>query len=171
MRNGNNFAMGRVKIRNKTFNVSEITRLAHYSLHETLLYLGTPKEELDKVYCLGVGTVTAIQKGEEFDLVCMDFGRGFSREIFVKNNHARRQIYTLKRGQLAWFYGFMKSYIQEGRKKASFFAKGFQGWYVPKNMDIIKIKPDDVDKLTEENESKLNFLDDLLKGEQDDNND
>ena len=38
---------------------------------------------------------------------------------------------------------------------------------MPKNMDIIKVDPNEIDKLTEENESKINFIDDLLKGESD----
>lgn len=157
--------MGRVKIRNHEFNVSEVARIVHYSLHETLFFLGTPKENAEQVICLGLGIVRVIQKGEEFDLVGIDFGRGFAREIYVKNNHARRQIYTLKKGQLAWFYGTMKTCTVDNRKKANFFAKGFQGWFVPKNMDIMKIDPNEVEKLTQENESKINFIDELLKGD------
>lgn len=157
--------MSKVRINNKEFNFSELSRLVHCSKHETLLFLGPPKENSDRVYCLGVGIVKVIQKGEEFDLVGIDFGRGYSREIYVKNNHARRQIYTLKKGQLAWFYGFLKCYRIDGSIKTSLYAKGFQGWFVPKNMDIVKIDPEDIEELSEENESKLNFLDNLLKGD------
>lgn len=153
--------MGKVRIRNHEFSMAEICRLVHYSLHETLLFLGTPKND-DKTYCLGVGTVTTIKKGEEFDLVGMDFGRGYTREIYVKNNHARRQIYTLKKGQLAWFYGFMKVYVIDNKRKSTLYAKGFQGWFVPKNMDIIKIDPEDIETLTKSKESKINFIDELI---------
>ena len=156
--------MGKVVIKNKDYAMMDIVRLVHHSLHESLFFLGPPKVGKDKVFCLGIGIVKVIQKGEEFDLVGIDFGRGFTREIYVKLNHARRQIYTLKKGQLAWFYGYVKFYELEGKKKQSFYAKGFQGWYVPKNMDIIKINPDDIEKLTKENESKINFIDDLLEG-------
>ena len=159
--------MGKIKIRNHSFITPSILRLTHFFAHETLLLFGSPMEDMTKTICVGIGLVKVIQKGEDFDLVGMDFGRGFSREIYVKNNHARRQIYTLKKGQYAWFYGTMQYYKDENNKsKVSFFAKAFQGWYVPKNMDIIKIDPNEIDKLEEENESKINFIDELLKGEE-----
>lgn len=157
--------MGRVRIRNKEFAVPNIARLVHYSIYETLLFLGQPKKESGKTICFGIGTVTKIQKGEEFDMVYMNFGRDYSREICVKHNHARRQIYTLKRGQLAWFYGVMQVYKDKGEFKTIFYAMGFQGWFVPKNMDIIKINPEDIEKMTEENESKIDFIDKLLGDE------
>ena len=160
--------MGKVKIRNHKFVVPDVTRLTHYSQHETLLFFGTPLEEKDFTICLGVGLVKAIQKGQEFDLVCMDFGRGYSREIYVKNNHARRQIYTLKKGQYAWFYGLMRCLRINGKTNTTLYAKAFQGWYVPKNMDIKQLDPNEIDKLSQENQSKINFIDELLNG---DNND
>ena len=159
--------MATIRIKKKEFNLTDISKITHHSLYECLLFLGQPKEYNDKTYCLGVGIVKVIQKGEDFDLVKMDFGRGYGREIFVKLNHARRQIYTLKKGQLAWFFGYMKVYQdKDGKIKSTLFAKGFQGWYVPKNMDIKKIDPNEIDKLEQENESKLNFIDELLKGEE-----
>ena len=157
--------MGKVNIRNHKFTIPDVTRLTHYSIHETLLFLGTPLEENDMTICVGIGLVKTLQKGQDFDLVGMDFGRGYIREIYVKNNHARRQIYTLKKGQYAWFYGYMKCYKIKGHYKSSLYAKAFQGWYVPKTMDIVKVDPSEIDKLTEENESKINFIDELLKGE------
>ena len=153
--------MPRVRLKDKEYNVAEICRLAHYSLHETLIFLGSPKND-DQTFCFGIGTVIKIQKGEEFDMVGMDFGRGYTRNIVVKHNHARRQIYTLKCGQLAWFYGLMKTYTENGKRKSALYAKGFQGWFVPKNMDIIKINPDDIEKLEEQSESKIDFIDKLI---------
>lgn len=158
--------MGKIKIRNHEFAMPDIIKLVHYTMHETLLFFGSPQGKNDYTICIGIGRVMTIQKGEEFDLVGMDFGRGYTREVFVKNNHARRQIYTLKKGQYAWFYGLMKTYKIEKKIKCYFYAKAFQGWYVPKNMDIIKVDPNDIEILTEENESKINFIDELLKGEQ-----
>ena len=156
----------KIRIRNHKFVMPDVVRLAHCSIHETLFFLGAPKEENDFTICVGIGLVKTIQKGDDCDLVGMDFGRGYSREILTKNNHARRQIYTLKKGQYAWFYGMMKYYTVEKKQKAFFYAKALQGWYVPKNMDIMKLDPQEIDKLTEENESKLNFIDNLLKGEE-----
>ena len=158
--------MGRkISIRNHKFTIAEVVNLAHCSKHETLLFLGTPLEENEMTIAVGIGLVKTIQKGEDFDLVGMDFGRGYTREIYVKNNHARRQIYTLKKGQYAWFYGMLKCYKENRRKKSCLYAKAFQGWYVPKNMDIIKVDPNEIEKLSQENESKINFIDELLKGE------
>ena len=155
------------KIRNHKFAIPEVVRLTHYSIHETIWFLGTPLEDNDFTVCVGIGLVKTIKKGDDFDLVGMDFGRGYTREIYVKNNHARRQIYTLKKGQYAWFYGLMKCYKLNGHSKSCLYAKAFQGWYVPKNMDIIKVDPNEIDKLTEENESKINFIDKLLEKDND----
>lgn len=157
--------MAKIKIRNHEFAMSNICRLVHYPLHETLLFLGSPKMNNKLTYCVGIGIVKVIQKGEDFDLVGMDFGAGFYRDIYVQHNHARRQIYTLKKGQYAWFYGFMRIYWENKTKKSCLYAKAFQGWYVPKNFDIKKLDPNDIDELTQENESKMNFIDELLKGE------
>lgn len=157
----------KIKIRGHKFVVPNVVRNVTFSTTETLIFLGQPREENDFTICYGIGRVISIQKGEEFDLVGMDFGRGWAREIYVKNNHARRQIYTLKKGQYAWFYGLMKCYKEKGRKKACFYAKAFQGWYVPKTMDIIKIDPNEIEKLEKENEQEISYIDSLLdnKGE------
>lgn len=160
--------MGKVKIRNHEFSMSNIARIVHYAPFETLFFLGAPKEKRHLVICLGVGIVKVIQKGDDCDLVGMDFGAGFYREIFVFSNHARRQIYTMKKGQYAWFYGMLRTYTdkEDGKIKTCLYAKAFQGWYVPKNFDIKKIDPNELDKLTEENESKINFIDEILKGQE-----
>lgn len=164
--------MPKATIRHHKFTIPDATRLTHFSIHETLIFLGTPLEENDMTICVGIGLVKVIQKGQDFDLVGMDFGRGYCREIFVKSNHARRQIYTLKKGQYAWFYGYMSCYKENGKKKTSFYAKAFQGWYVPKVMDITQIDPSDIDKLTSEHESQINFIDELVrKGKQGENDD
>ena len=158
--------MSKVKLKGRTFSVPNITRLVHYSQYETLFFLGPPKATKKYTICLGVGIVKVIQKGKDFDMVGMDFGRGFAREIYVKNNHARRQIATLKKGQYAWFYGTLRSYQDDGQWNTSLFAKAFQGWYVPKVMDIINIDPNEVEELTEENESKIDFIDKLISGDE-----
>lgn len=158
--------MAKVYIRHHKFAMPDATRVMQFAIHDTLWFLGSPLEDNEMTICIGIGIVKKIEKGEEFDLVGMDFGRGYIRDIFVKNNHARRQIYTLKKGQLAWFYGFMKCYKIDRKTKSSLYAKGFQGWYVPKNMDIMKVDPNDIEQLTQENESKINFIDELIKGEE-----
>lgn len=157
--------MSKVKIRNHEFSLPNISKIVRFPAHETLFLLGAIKGRTDYTICVGIGVVRKIEKGEDFDLVGMDFGAGFMREIYVKSNHARRQIYTLKRGQYAWFYGSMKYYTEDNKQKSSLFAKAFQGWYVPKNLDIKKLDPNEIERLTKENESKINFIDELLKGE------
>lgn len=158
--------MGKIRLRGKEYSVGEIARIVHYPLHETLLFLGPPSDKTTQVFCIGVGLVKVIEIGEEFDVVKMDFGGGFLRFIIVKNNHARRQIYTLKKGQYAWFYGTIRYYRNEkGKMLNTLFAKAFQGWYVPKNMDIRQIDPSEIEKLTEDTKSKVNFIDELLNGE------
>lgn len=157
--------MSKIKIRDHEFTISSIARVVHHTPYESLLFLGVPRDKLKYTMVVGIGLVRRIEKGEDFDLVGMDFGAGFIREIYVKNNHARRQIYTLKKGQYAWFYGTLKYYTEDGKRKSSLFAKAFQGWYVPKNLDIKKLDPEEIEKLTQENESKINFIDELLKGE------
>lgn len=157
----------RVKIRTHEFAMADISRLVHCFKHETLFILGTPNDSAKRKFIVGIGRPIKIMKGQEFDMVKMDFGNGCWRDIIVKSNHARRQIYTLKKGQYAWFYGFMTNYVDNGEFQTSLYARAFQGWFVPKNIDIKKIDPCEIDKLTEENESKINFIDELLKGESD----
>lgn len=154
--------MGRVKIRDHNFDFGNVTRLVHHFPREALFLLGSPKEDERKKIVVGIGIVRTIEKGQDFDLVGMDFGGGFKREIFVKNNHARRQIYTLKKSQYAWFYGIIGFYNKEGKPCSQLYAKAFQGWFVPKNIDIKKVDPNEIERLTEENESKINFIDEIL---------
>ena len=140
----------------KEYILPDISQLLHHSKHESLFVFGTMENNRDYRLCLGVGTVMNIQKGNEMDMVTINFGRKKARKIIVKHNHARRQIYTLKLGQLAWFYGYYKCY---GRR-TYFFAKGLQGWYVPKILDIKNYDGKEMPELEEEKDM-LNFLDKL----------
>ena len=144
------------------FAIPDMDNLLRTSKHESLFVFGSSEEDKEKMICAGIGRVTFIEKGEKFDLVGMNFGRSYSRRIVVVGNHARRQIFTLKRGQLAWFYGYFKVYNFEKRKKVLFYAKGFQGWYVPKMVDI-KNYEGEIDKI--EDTDLTNYLDEII-GEQ-----
>ena len=150
------------------FGQPNITRLVHTLNCETLLTLGAPSDVKDYTMVVGIGHVRKIEKGKDFDIVGMDFGKGFVREIIVKNNHARRQIYTLKRGQYGWFLGLMKHYIDQETKQArvQLYAKAFQGWYVPKNMDITKMEPEDItiEEMQDQKENQMNIIDELIGG-------
>ena len=158
--------MGKIRIRNHEFATPDIARLVKHSLGETLIYCGPATFDSKAILCMGVGKVNKVQKGNKFDLVTMFFGR-ISREIIVVNNHARRQIFTLKVGQYASFVGYATAYAEDGKQKLQLYAKGLQGWFVPKTMDIKKIDPNDIEQMTEENESKINFIEELI-GDDDD---
>ena len=158
----------RVKLgkQDKIFNVPDMRRYALYSQNESMMLFGKPEKRDNARMVVGIGIVCKVQKGDTMDIVKMNFGRHYARTIYVQHNQARRQIYTLKRGQPAWFYGFMQIYTENKQVKASFFARGFQAWYVPKMLDIKNYDSDTMEELTQENESDmLNFLDDIIKGD------
>lgn len=132
---------------------------------ESLMYLGSMPKYPKHHWCLGVGTVYRVKKGENVDLVYINFGK-YTREILVINNHARRQIYTLKRGQLATYYGFYRMYKnKKGKVFSKFYAQGFNAWYVPKTMDIKRYDTTDLEHLENEQETDLSsFIDEIMKG-------
>ena len=148
------------------FNIPEISNFLTYLKNETIFVFGSPEDKTDRKQCIGLGRVCKVEKGDELDLVYMNFGRRFNRKILVKHNHARRQIYTLKKGELAWFKGEFKVYNDEKGPYTIFFAYGFQAWFVPKAMDIKHYDLDTIEELEKENEtSMINFLDEII-GEQ-----
>ena len=150
------------------FEVPDISNIVKSSKNESLFFLDKDIEDKNYALCIGVGRVTFVEKGEKLDIVGINFGRKYSRRILVYKNHARRQIFTLKRGQLAWFYGIARTYYEDEKIKLALIAKGFQAWYVPKMLDIKSYDLETVDELEKENEnSMLTFLDDLLKGDDD----
>lgn len=137
------------------FIVPDIAKLLKGSKGESLIYFGKTEQEDRYTLCLGVGRVVSIKTGETFDWVKINFGRHYSKDIVVKHNHARRQIYTLKKGQLAWFYGYATTiHKKDGSLQTLLYAKGLQGWYVPKMFDIKKIDSDDLPSAIEEQEQK-----------------
>ena len=145
---------------NPFFDIPDAKNLVKCIGGESIFFFGKTKDDKGLI-SVGVGTVVKIEKGNEMDMVMMNFGF-VARRIIVKHNHARRQIYTLKKGQLAWFYGFAKYYD----KKLCLFAKGFQGWYVPKALDIKNYDDDQLVELEQEQEQDLvNFLDQFIEGD------
>lgn len=135
---------------------------------ETLFLFGQDTENTNFRWCLGVGVVTKIKKGKDFDLLYINFGRSYSREIIVKDNHSRRQLLTLKVNQLATFRGKFKVYKEKntGELKSVFYAYGLQAWYLPKAIDIKDLDIDEsmYEQTTEEEEkSLLTFIDDITR--------
>lgn len=136
--------------------VPDIRNIVRCFRSETLFIFGIDSANTKYRWCLGVGRVCKIQQGENFDLVYINFGRKYAREIIVQYNHARRQLLTLKRGQLATFYGKFKIYKNEqGEIRTCFYAIGLQAWFVPKTMDIKQINMDAFEKLEKEQENEM----------------
>ena len=162
--------MSRIKLSDKKITdyvTPDIKNLVRCFRSETLFIFGSDKDNERYRWCLGVGRVCKVKQGENFDLLYINFGRNYAREIIVQYNHARRQLLTLKCGQFATFYGKFRFYIDEsGTNKCTFYAYGLQAWYVPKAIDIKRMKLDDEEVLErveqEEETSMLNLIDELL---------
>lgn len=138
-----------------------------YTSGETLMTYGKWFKSNRFTTYMGLGVVTKVQKGDKLDIVKMNFGRRYAREILVYHNHARRQIYTLKRGQFAMVFGYMR--IERDKETNEYhtimLAYGFNAWYVPKTLDIKneEYDLDTIEELTKDNEtSMLNFLDEIM---------
>ena len=140
-------------------NTSNITRCFK---QETIFVFGSSVGTTNYRWCLGVGRVCKIKQGENFDLLYLNFGK-FKREIIVQNNHARRQLLTLKCGQLSTFYGKFKYYKNEkGETKCIFYAIGLQAWYVPKALDIKRMDLETYERIQlEQEKSMINLIDEL----------
>lgn len=149
--------------------IPDIRNIVRCFRSETLFIFGINAENTKYRWCLGVGRVCKIKQGENFDLLYLNFGRKYAREIIVQYNHARRQLLTLKRGQLATFYGKFKiSPTDDGEIKTLFYAIGLQAWYVPKALDIKKMKLEETEPLErveqEEEQEMNNLIEELLGG-------
>lgn len=136
----------------------------------------------------GVGKVYRVVKGDKCDLVYMVFGCFpdiKKRSVVVYDNHSRRQLLTLKRGQICQVFGLCRYYrtdielngklIKGGGLKLGLYAHGFNGWYVPTMFDIKKMPTnEDLVPPTEKEEHYLETLDKVLdeflngEGEEDD---
>lgn len=150
--------------KNEEYMSPDIRNLVRCFRSETLFIFGVDSKNTNYRWCLGVGRVCKIKQGESFDILYLNFGRKYAREILVQYNHARRQLLTLKVGQLATFYGKFKFYNDEqGRKHTVLYAIGLQAWYVPKAMDIKQIDLDAYEKVQlEEEKSMINLIDELI---------
>lgn len=154
----------------KTYQIPDAGELIKHPYGETIMFFGDVLYNQRNVRLVfGIGRVQKISHGNMFDLVYMTFGGDKQRKIMVQDNKARRMIMTIKRGQLAMFYGYGRIYVGEneetGKKKRfwQFFAWGFQGWYIPKMFEVKKmLKEDetDMDDMTIQDEEYMtNFID------------
>lgn len=92
------------------------------------------KRSEDTFWAFGIGRVTRIKKGEEYDIVELNVGYGYTenatRKFICTDLQVRKQIYTLKITQYTMFY----AYTTEERKYYLAFA--FFPAYVPNAYDI-----------------------------------
>lgn len=142
---------------------------------ESLVLFGTSTHN-GKNYRIfwGIGEVYRITKGEKSDMVYINFGIWKNRRprlIIIYGNHARRQVLTLKRGQMCQVYGICRFYKEKVETKAGekdgikmgLFAQNILGWYVPTVMDIKKMpKNEDMVDPTEKEKLAEKRFDDLL---------
>lgn len=135
-------------------------------------------EGKDKFYFFGIGKVFKVLKGEEYDLVFVEFKPTTNenyksiRTIIVKNNHPRRQILTLKRGQFAMFYGRAYLVLQEPKKpdgttakykKWQLYANALQGWHTPTMFDIKRMEKDnELDEYELMSDKQKDLFDNIL---------
>lgn len=126
----------------------------------------------------GIGKVIRIVKDRDFDIVqvmpkpCFQGEVSHLRNVVITGNHARRQLLTLKCGQVAMFYGRAFLKWQDMQKddgtikkirRWHFIALALQGWYVPTSFDIKKAeKEDEIEDYDSMSDLQRDFLDNIL---------
>ena len=105
----------------------------------------------------GVGKVVKISKGDKLDIVLVKFGNRL-QNVIASYNHPRRQVMTLKKGNLVTIYGVMGVSLittndKDGKPhrhlKRSIYAWGLMNWYVPMVADLRAIGKGDTEPLDE----------------------
>lgn len=157
--------------KNKAFGNLTSQFVPYYLDGALIIILGKPRirKLIDCEYrqIVGWGKVRRVHKGNDFDIVEIDFMDHYWRDVIVYDNHARRQINTLKQGQMCMMTGIMKFVrTEKGGKVTRIFATMLQGQYVPKMIDIKKNPLEVADDLTQEEIKNaetdyLNFLDEI----------
>lgn len=128
----------------------------------------------------GIGKVYRVVKGNKQDLIYINFGafkENRTRLVVAFENHARRQVMTLKRGQVCQVYGICRYFttkiklngIETKGVRLGLYAIAINGWYVPTMFDIKKMPTNEdlVDPSEKEQEIQETFedvLDDFLNG-------
>ena len=139
--------------------------------NESIMFYGTVSEK-GRSYRLfyGLGVVYRIVKGEKSDLVYVNFGiidKHKARIVVIYDNHARRQLLTLKRGQICQIYGLCRysPYEWKGMKRIrlGLYARGIIGWYVPTMYDIKRMdKNEDLVSPSEKEKEFMENYDEIL---------
>lgn len=144
---------------------------------EALVYLPDVRGRIMQFF--GFFIPLKISRGENFDIVDAQFGlTKKTRALLVTNNHARRQLLTLKKGQFAIAYGEARLIVSKNQygysKQWHFNAYMIQGLYVPKAFDVKKhnqdvaegVEIEQIDNITEKQQSYYqSVIDDMLNQE------
>lgn len=161
--------------RKKTFHKGNLMLIPYIFNHERILCFSGSLANQRSTQYVAWGVVQKIEKGKDFDVVTMTFGKDFGRRIIVQDNFARRQIYTLKHNQIAQVVGELQYYAEKDEEtgkyshKTQMYAKGFLAFYTPKSMDVIKIEQneeDDVEEIRDDLQDQMAYIDALIKGGQ-----
>lgn len=161
--------------RKKVFHKGNLMLIPYIFNHERILCFSGSLANQRATQYVAWGVVKKIEKGKDFDVVTMSFGKDFGRRVIVQDNFARRQIYTLKHNQIAQVVGELQYYrtqdeeTQKMVSRAQLYAKGFLAFYTPRSMDVIKIEQneeDDVEKIRDDLQDQMAYIDALIKGGQ-----
>lgn len=148
---------------------------------ESLLFFGKSKLGFKNYRIFyGIGKVYRVVKGDKQDLIYINFsvfGKHNTRLVVAYDNHPRRQVLTLKRGQICHVYGISRYYttdleingVKKKRVRLGLYACALQGWYVPSMMDIKKMPVNDdlvppTEKETELQQTFEEVLNEFMSG-------
>lgn len=112
------------------------------------------------------GLVLKICKGDDFDLIIVDFGRGGDNacKVYCRALNTRKQVYSLKVGQYAMF-GLIRKTSDAYNKLDRYLAEWCMGIYVPKIVDIRNSELNTEELENEEITVGASFLDNFFKTE------
>lgn len=95
-------------------------------------------------YGYGFGRVIKIQKGNEFDVVYLNTGNGFTerytRKFLCKEQQARKQISTLKINNYCMFFCNVPKFVRKTNGEMLNEAIAFWCAYVPTHFDRIDLE-------------------------------
>ena len=143
------------------------------SINERLVRLPTLSPNVCQF--IGNGRVVGVSRGEDFDIVAIKFGliNHNPRKVLVYDNHARRQVATLKKGYPVWVSGtgiMRKTQIENPTnpkitfyKKWYYMADDFNQSYVPTAYDVKRMgKNGELEEMNIFNEEHKDFYQDLV---------
>lgn len=168
--------IGRIVMESNEILVKPTISKEIYHLKGESLILFDYSQRQGKSYRIfyGIGIVYRVVKGDKQDLVYINFGifkERKTRLVVIYENHARRQLITLKRGQVCQVYGVCRHYttkinlngVETKGMRLGLYATAIQGWYVPTMFDIRKMPTnEDIVSPSEKEQDLINTFEDVL---------